>query len=87
MSQHDANDNYGPESLGGSAANEDRLKAARDSINAAFETAREKSSQACEQAEAYIRNSPMEAVGYAAGIGAILGLVVGMLMGRAMDQR
>jgi len=82
MSEYDSTDAYGPESLGGSAANEDRLKAARDSINAAFEAAREKSNEACQQAEAYIRKSPMEAIGIAAGIGAILGLVVGMLMAR-----
>jgi len=77
MSEYDSTDAYGPESLGSSGQNQDRLKAARDSINAAFATAREKSSEACEQAEAYIRKSPMEAVGYAAGIGAILGLVIG----------
>ena len=51
-------------------------------MNAAFDTARRKSGEACEQAEAYIRKSPMEAVGYAAGVGAVLGLIVGMLMGR-----
>jgi ElaB/YqjD/DUF883 family membrane-anchored ribosome-binding protein len=82
MSQNDSTDQYGYESLGGSAENQDRLKAARDNMNAAYDTARKKSGEAYEQAESYIRNSPMEAVGYAAGIGAVLGLVVGMLMGR-----
>lgn len=82
MSQNDSSEPYGYESLGGSSENQDRLKAARDNMNAAFDTARRKSGEACEQAEAYIRKSPMEAVGYAAGVGAVLGLIVGMLMGR-----
>jgi len=51
MSQYDSTDAYGPESLGASSQNQDRLKAARDSINDAFETAREKSNEACEQAK------------------------------------
>lgn len=82
MSQNDTSDAYGYEALGGSAENQDRLKAARDNMNAAYDRARTKSGEAYEQAESYIRNSPMEAVGYAAGIGAVIGLVVGMLMGR-----
>ena len=79
--QNDANaSDY--DSSAGSAGNEDKLKAAQDKINTAFESAREKSAEACEQAEAYIRKSPLEAVGLAAGIGAILGLVVGLFGGR-----
>ena len=82
MSQSDSSEPYGYESLGGSAEEKDLLKAARDHMNAAFESARKKSGEAYEQAESYIRNSPMEAVGYAAGVGAVLGLIVGMLLGR-----
>jgi ElaB/YqjD/DUF883 family membrane-anchored ribosome-binding protein len=82
MAQDDTSETYGYESLGGSKDNQDRLKAARDNMNAAFDTARKKSGEAYEQAESYIRKSPMEAVGYAAGIGAVLGLLIGMLMGR-----
>jgi ElaB/YqjD/DUF883 family membrane-anchored ribosome-binding protein len=82
MAQNDYSEAYGYESLGGSNDNQDRLKAARDNMNAAFETARKKSGEAYDQAESYIRNSPMEAVGYAAGVGAVLGLIVGMLMRR-----
>ena len=62
--------------------NQDRLKATRDTLNDLFETVREKSSQACEEGQAYIRKSPMEAVGIAAGAGAVLGLVVGVLLAR-----
>lgn len=83
MSQNDYSEAYGYESLGGSNDNQDRLKAARDSMNAAFETARKKSGEAYDQAETYIRNSPMEAIGYAAGVGAVIGLIVGMLMRRS----
>jgi ElaB/YqjD/DUF883 family membrane-anchored ribosome-binding protein len=61
---------------------EDRLHAARDALDATFRAAREKSSAACAEAEAYIRNSPLEAVGYAAGIGAVVGLVAGLLLHR-----
>ena len=82
MSQNDYSEAYGYESLGGSNDNQDRLKAARDNMNAAFETARKKSGEAYDQAESYIRNSPMEAIGYAAGVGAVLGLIVGILMSR-----
>jgi ElaB/YqjD/DUF883 family membrane-anchored ribosome-binding protein len=81
MAQNDSTDSYGYESLGGSSENQDR-KAARDKMNAAYETARKKSGEAYEQAEAYVRKSPMEAVGYAAAVGAVLGLIIGMLMGR-----
>jgi ElaB/YqjD/DUF883 family membrane-anchored ribosome-binding protein len=82
MSQNDSTDSHDYESLGGSNENQDRLKAARENINAAYENARKKSSEAYEQAEAYVRKSPMEAVGYAAGAGAVLGLIIGMMMGR-----
>ena len=61
---------------------ENTLDSAREALDAAFRTAREKSSAACEEAEAYIRKSPLEAVGYAAGIGAVLGLVAGLLLHR-----
>jgi ElaB/YqjD/DUF883 family membrane-anchored ribosome-binding protein len=81
-SQGDSSEAYGYEPLGGFNENQDRLRAARDNMNAAFDTARQKSGEAYEQAESYIRNSPMEAVGYAAAIGAVLGLIVGMMMGR-----
>ena len=81
MSGYDT-DPYDPRSAYDSTQNQDRLNAARDTLNAAFETAREKASAACEEAQAYIRKSPLEAVGVAAGIGAILGMVVGVLVSR-----
>jgi ElaB/YqjD/DUF883 family membrane-anchored ribosome-binding protein len=61
---------------------ENTLESAREALDAALRTAREKSSAACEEAEAYIRKSPLEAVGYAAGVGAVLGLLAGLLLHR-----
>jgi ElaB/YqjD/DUF883 family membrane-anchored ribosome-binding protein len=71
-----------PESINQARGTQDPLDAARARLNAAYETAREKSSQALRQAEAYVRKSPIEAVGYAAGISAVIGLVAGLLIGR-----
>jgi ElaB/YqjD/DUF883 family membrane-anchored ribosome-binding protein len=79
MPQHYSTDPHDPRE-GGEFENQDRIEAAREALNTAFRAAREKSSAACEQAQAYIRRSPLEAVGYAAGIGAILGLVAGLLL-------
>jgi ElaB/YqjD/DUF883 family membrane-anchored ribosome-binding protein len=73
---------YEPESIGQTTGAQDPLEAARARLNAAYETAREKSTQALKQAEAYVRKSPLEAVGYAAGISAVIGLVAGLLIGR-----
>lgn len=73
---------YEPESIDQTGGTQDPLDAARARLNAAYETAREKSSQALKQAEAYVRKSPLEAVGYAAGISAVIGLVAGLLIGR-----
>jgi ElaB/YqjD/DUF883 family membrane-anchored ribosome-binding protein len=73
---------YEPESLSETGGAQDPLDAARARLNAAYEIAREKSSEALKQAEAYVRKSPLEAVGYAAGISAVIGLVAGLLIGR-----
>jgi ElaB/YqjD/DUF883 family membrane-anchored ribosome-binding protein len=73
---------YDPESIDQTRGTQDPLDAARARLNAAYESAREKSSQALRQAEAYVRKSPFEAVGYAAGISAVIGLVAGLLIGR-----
>ena len=82
MAEHDSIQEYGYEALAGSTENQNRLKAARDTLTTALETARESSAEVCERAETYIRKSPLEAVGYAAAVGAVLGLIVGMPMGR-----
>ena len=87
MAEHDSIQEYGYEALAGSTENQNRLKAARDTLTTALETARESSAEVCERAETYIRKSPLEAVGYAAGIGAILGLIIGALMGRREHER
>jgi ElaB/YqjD/DUF883 family membrane-anchored ribosome-binding protein len=81
MSEYYSTDPHDPRE-GGESHNQERLDAAREALNTAFRTAREKSSAACEEAEAYIRRSPLEAVGYAAGIGAVIGLVAGLLLHR-----
>ena len=82
MSEYYDTDPHNPRPEGESTKNQDRLNATTDTLNELFETAREKSRQACEEATAYIRKSPMEAVGIAAGAGAVLGLVVGVLLAR-----
>ena len=82
MSEDFSTDPYNPSATGRSSENKDTLNSARAGVNAAFQTARDKSGDAYEQAEGYIRKSPLEAVGYAAGFGAVLGLIIGMLMGR-----
>ena len=81
MAEYYSTDPHDPRE-GGQSENQDPLESARETLNAAFRTACEKSSAACEEAEAYIRKSPLEAVGYAAGIGAVLGLVAGLLLHR-----
>jgi ElaB/YqjD/DUF883 family membrane-anchored ribosome-binding protein len=82
MSEYYSTDPHDPREGGGESQNQDHLEAAREALNSALRTAREKSSAACEEAEAFIRRSPLEAVGYAAGIGAVIGLVAGLLMHR-----
>jgi ElaB/YqjD/DUF883 family membrane-anchored ribosome-binding protein len=77
-SANDADQEPGTESGGSQEA----LNAARERLSAAYETTREKSAQALKQAEEYVRKSPLEAVGYAAGIAAVIGLVAGLLLGR-----
>jgi ElaB/YqjD/DUF883 family membrane-anchored ribosome-binding protein len=90
MSEHNYNDRYPgsandadeQESTGQYGGTQDALNSARARLNAAYETTREKSTQALKQAEEYVRKSPLEAVGYAAGIAAVIGLVAGLLLGR-----
>jgi ElaB/YqjD/DUF883 family membrane-anchored ribosome-binding protein len=77
-----ANDADDKEWTGQSGGTQDALNAARARLNAAYEATREKSTQALKQAEDYVRKSPLEAVGYAAGIAAVVGLVAGLLLGR-----
>lgn len=88
MSQSNYTDPYGrtadtnEESIGQSSGTEEALNAARARLNAAYEATREKSSQAIKQAEDYVRKSPLQALGYAAGIAVVIGLVTGLLLGR-----
>ena len=58
------------------------FQGARDRLKAAYETARERSSEAIGQAEEYTRRSPREALGYALGVGALVGLLAALLFGR-----
>jgi ElaB/YqjD/DUF883 family membrane-anchored ribosome-binding protein len=81
MSEYDSTDPHDPRGTA-ERAEGDRLDAAREALNAALQTAREKSTALCEQADIYIRKSPLEAVGYAAAIGAVVGFVAGVLAHR-----
>jgi ElaB/YqjD/DUF883 family membrane-anchored ribosome-binding protein len=88
MSEYNFNDRYGAAnaedaaSSGQSTSTQEALNAAKERFNAAYEATREKSAEALKQAEAYVRKSPLEAIGYAAGIAAVIGLVAGLLLGR-----
>lgn len=89
MSEYNYNDRYSDpandadqQSSTQSGNTQEALDAARQRLNAAYQTTREKSAQALKQAEEYVRKSPLEAVGYAAGIAAVIGLVAGLFLGR-----
>jgi len=82
MSEFDSGDANDTRGIGGSGEQQGTLSAARERLNAAYETTREKSYRAFEEAEGYVRKSPLEAVGYAAAVGAVLGLIAGLILGR-----
>jgi ElaB/YqjD/DUF883 family membrane-anchored ribosome-binding protein len=58
------------------------LEPLRAQASNAYSTAQQRSTEAIEAAEEYIKRSPMRAVAYTAGIAALLGIVGAALMGR-----
>lgn len=89
MSEYNYDDRYAgtpnegePESENAAGGMQESIKAAKARLNAAYEKTRQSSNEALKQAEAYVRQSPLEAIGYAAGVAAVIGFVAGMLIGR-----
>jgi ElaB/YqjD/DUF883 family membrane-anchored ribosome-binding protein len=54
----------------------------RDQLTSAYTAAQEKSNQALQGAEMYVKRSPLKALAYTAGIAALIGVVGGALFGR-----
>jgi ElaB/YqjD/DUF883 family membrane-anchored ribosome-binding protein len=85
MSEYNYDDRIGgtpnEDEAGPTGGTQDAINAARARLNAAYEKTREKSNAALRQAEGYIRESPLQAVGYAAGVAAVIGLIAGMIIG------
>jgi ElaB/YqjD/DUF883 family membrane-anchored ribosome-binding protein len=81
MSEYTPSDQNDVDASNHSAERSAEFEAARERLRAAYATAREKSAQAIGRTEEYTRKSPLEALGYAAGVGAVLGVLAVLLFG------
>ena len=69
-------------SAGGMGRLHDVIDPLRNQAANAYATAQQRSAEAIEATENYIKQSPLKAVAYAAGIAALLGAVGAALLGR-----